>query len=313
MRNANGTGTVYKMSGNRRRPWCAKKVSGWKFNGQPIYTYVGYYATKREAMDALALFNANPYDKRTTFGEAYESWLTENAPNLSQNTLHSYTQTYGKHFGAISKMKLGDMKMSDMQQLLNGVSHAVGRVCKHLFSNVFTYAVRHEIVTADRADLIRYLKPSPENTYKIERTVFTNEEIDAVTNPHVMILLYTGLRVGELLDLRPEDVHLEERWLQVRKAKTRAGVRVVPIAEKIVPFMSSIPVRIKYAHFNERMHAETGHYPHDTRHTFISRMADLGIDERITKAIVGHAGSGITETVYTHMDLKPLLEAVNKL
>ena len=42
-------------------------------------------------------------------------------------------------------------------------------------------------------------------------------------------------------------------------------------------------------------------------------MADLGIDERVTKAIDGHAGSGITETVYTHIDLSVLKNAVNKL
>lgn len=56
-----------------------------------------------------------------------------------------------------------------------------------------------------------------------------------------------------------------------------------------------------------------GHRPHDTRHTFISRMVAAGVDERIIKRIVGHTGTGVTDTVYTHIDLQTLLDAVNQL
>ena len=55
------------------------------------------------------------------------------------------------------------------------------------------------------------------------------------------------------------------------------------------------------------------HKCHDTRHTTISLLTVAGVDERIIKKIVGHAGSSITENVYTHIDLKPLLEAINML
>ena len=46
MRNPNGYGTVAKLSGARRRPFIVKKVSGWKDNGQPIYSIIGYTETR---------------------------------------------------------------------------------------------------------------------------------------------------------------------------------------------------------------------------------------------------------------------------
>ena len=53
MRLPNSFGSIHKMSGNRRRPWCVRKTTGWNEKGQPIYYYVGYYRTKAEAMEAL--------------------------------------------------------------------------------------------------------------------------------------------------------------------------------------------------------------------------------------------------------------------
>ena len=56
MRNPNGYGSVYKLSGKRRKPWTARITVGFKSeNGYPIYNFIGYYATRAEAMRALAL------------------------------------------------------------------------------------------------------------------------------------------------------------------------------------------------------------------------------------------------------------------
>lgn len=55
------------------------------------------------------------------------------------------------------------------------------------------------------------------------------------------------------------------------------------------------------------------HRPHDTRHTCVSLLAAAGIDERIIKKIVVHAGQGVTENVYTHYELESLREAINKI
>lgn len=55
------------------------------------------------------------------------------------------------------------------------------------------------------------------------------------------------------------------------------------------------------------------HRPHDTRHTCVSMLTEAGVDERIIKKIVGHRGQGVTETVYTHIELSFKLDAINKI
>lgn len=52
--------------------------------------------------------------------------------------------------------------------------------------------------------------------------------------------------------------------------------------------------------------------PHATRHTFTSLLADLKVPASIRTKLNGQSLGNITETVYTHLDLSVLLEAVNK-
>lgn len=82
MKLPNGFGSIYKLSGKRRRPWVAAKTFGWQFDeeGQRIKQkrqVIGYFATRQEAMTALVQYNENPYDldsNKITFSEVYEKW-----------------------------------------------------------------------------------------------------------------------------------------------------------------------------------------------------------------------------------------------
>lgn len=314
MKRANGDGTVYRMKGNRRRPFVARKTAGKNEKGFQTYNWIGYYATRKEALAALENYNRKPYDTRATLQDMYDEWSATDLPDLRQNSVQVYKSAW-KHLEPISTMKMAEIRLVDLQAIVTPLGRSVGNSVKTLMSHLFGYAVRHEVITADRFALVSFVKVSQDRGNKVERKVFTEEEIRRVTDPIVKILLYTGLRAGEILNLKAEDIHLDERWLYVRESKTAAGIRVVPIAEKIVDCFDALPCSWTYQKLNYIMDHDYGHRPHDTRHTFISRMANLtpAVDERITKAIVGHAGSGITETVYTHMDLRPLLEAVNRL
>lgn len=152
--------------------------------------------------------------------------------------------------------------------------------------------------------------------------------------PIVLILIYSGVHISELLDLKKEDVHIDEQWFYVRASKTNAGVRIVPIADKVLPFwrhfmnLSSCQYAVcnaggdhlTYDNFKKRyffpIMEKFGmtHTPHETRHTFISMAVMKNINQTIIKKIVGHKSiMNLTEEVYTHIEVKALLEAVNKL
>ena len=46
MKLPNNYGSVYKLSGNRRRPYIAKITIGYNNKGKQIFKPIGYYATK---------------------------------------------------------------------------------------------------------------------------------------------------------------------------------------------------------------------------------------------------------------------------
>ena len=56
------------------------------------------------------------------------------------------------------------------------------------------------------------------------------------------------------------------------------------------------------------------HTPHCCRHTCISMLAEAGTNQTIIKKIVGHSSAmTLTEKVYTHFDIKELVDAINKI
>ena len=56
----------------------------------------------------------------------------------------------------------------------------------------------------------------------------------------VLILIHTGVRINELLKLKPSDMHLNERYA-IGGSKTDAGKeRIIPISEKIYPLVEEI-------------------------------------------------------------------------
>ena len=55
----------------------------------------------------------------------------------------------------------------------------------------------------------------------------------------ILILCYTGVRVSELLDLKKQNVNLDEHYFTITKSKTQSGIRKVPIGTMIYPFFKA--------------------------------------------------------------------------
>ena len=134
------------------------------------------------------------------------------------------------------------------------------------------------------------------------------------TNKLQLILIYTGLRFGEILKIT--EWHLDERYF-ITGSKTDAGKnRVIPIHKKIEPFISFLQTISKYSDskirniFNE---TNPTHTPHDCRYTFAWLMERAGVPLLITQKIMGHKSGNVTHDVYTNLNINELLSEVNKI
>lgn len=47
------------------------------------------------------------------------------------------------------------------------------------------------------------------------------------------MLIYSGVRINELLNLKKEDCHIDENYIDIIKSKTESGIRKVSIADKV--------------------------------------------------------------------------------
>lgn len=86
------------------------------------------------------------------------------------------------------------------------------------------------------------LKFKDKNPNKTDRAPFTEKEINALwmqtDNIYVQIvlmLIYSGVRVSELLDLKRKNVFIDEHYFEVVKSKTNSGIRAVPIHDRTYP------------------------------------------------------------------------------
>lgn len=326
MRLPNGYGTVCKMSGKRRRPWMARLKSEYSSDGMKLTQtrqIVGYYRTKQEALEALQAYHLDPVDlaDRSTFADLFALWIAEKALSVGTRTVTSYKAAFNKCL-AIHNIPIRDIKLQQLQAVLDTYPNASKSTLDNItivISNVYSYAMRTDLI---RKDLSKYISIHAYADPTGKHKPFTVKEIAALwTMPQsierdvVLILLYTGWRVTELLDMPRENIDLTANTMTGGK-KTKAGRgRVVPIHSTILPMVKQyasapVPFDVPYQDVYDWMKEHTGHMPHDTRHTFISELKSRGADSVCIERIVGHESKSITEKVYTHKDLAELRRTV---
>lgn len=352
MKLPNGYGSVYKLSGNRRRPWavritlsCQKDAQGkyhWK------YKYLGYYKTQSEALGALARFNASPISPTTdfsniTFAEVFEKWSIEHYPKISFSNIRGYNASYAL-CDSLKSMRFCDIKKVHLQSVVDTCekNYPTLRKLKVLFTVLYKYALENDICTKDYSQYINIQQYKNRNPNSVIRQPFNQDEIRVLwlnkdKSPYVsviLMLIYSGCRISELLNLKKNEVNLAEKCFDITVSKTEAGIRKVPIATKILPFFehwmykndckyllstpdgNHLTYSNYYTYYWKPMIDYLGlfpHRPHDTRHTCISMLTAAGVDDKIIHRIVGHKGQSITDVVYTHFEISQLLDAINKI
>lgn len=340
MRLPNGYGSVTKLSGKRRRPWMVRKTLGYdEDTGNQIMQVIGYYATRSEAISALTLYNQNPYDidaRRITFAEVYEKWSDRRFEEMTHENILAYTRAFNR-CAEIHDTPFHELRAAHLQGMIdtNAPNDSAKTGMKRLFSQLYQYALIHEITDKDysalcKASAVEVQEPHRPFTDEEVQTLWKHvNDIPQVTS--VLVLIYTGMRIAELLDIKSEDVHLDERYM-VGGLKTRAGKnRIIPINRKIEPFIRSYLTQgnkylfpslkgkhMRYSSYIDQIWKKvleipgiSDHRTHDCRHTFVSLLDSAKANKVCIKRIIGHATKDVTEGVYTHKSLADLLETVD--
>lgn len=320
MRRPNGSGHITKLAGNRRKPYAIRKIVGWTEKGTPQYKYISYHKTKREAERALDKYMEDPYTlSKYTLKDVYEEWYALRENDKADNTLINYRSSW-HHLQPLHDKKIALLDRFELQKFFDSLDlteYAMKRAL-NLLKALFDYAAKKGILPLVALNYHKAINLQPKRETRANtHSVLTRDEIqylwDHKDNDMVRIMLvyvYTGLRFSELKQLLPKNVH--EDYIEIKQAKTEAGNRMVPLSDKVKSLLpiSQVPSHTTYCTYFQKI--LPGHTPHDTRHTFMSLMAEAKVDDRIVKAIVGHKPTDITEH-YTHFSLETLLDAVNRI
>ena len=318
MRRPNGSGHITKLAGNRRRPYAIRKVIGYSDEGKPRYQYISYHRTKREAERVLNRLMDDPYTlSQYTLEDVFKEWYAEKEKKRSERTLVGYRTTWNR-IERLHNMKIYKIDRFVLQDCLNGLERSeitMMRV-KILLKALFEHAVKRGIMPTSALTLTESVdykakkdtKQNPHNIISKAELDFLWKHKDNEIIRIILVYIYTGLRFNELYNLAPENCF--DDYIEIVASKTKAGIRTVPLSDKVKSLLPIIPVPNYLKFLNDFSKILPGHTPHDTRHTFISLMTEAKVDKRIIRVIVGHKPEDVTDQ-YTHLSLEILLEAVN--
>ena len=341
MKNPNGYGTVYRLSGNRRRPYVARVPTGRK-NGRVVYQTLDYFEDKTSAVIALAEYNKNPVSTKAsiTLKELYDEWSAIKYEEVSKSTKESYEAGW-KHLSIYEGVCFKELRSGHIRNVINschkeGLSRSSLEKIKIVSNMLYSYALENDIVHKNYAKFVKLPKAE-----KAEHKSFTDLEIQTIENAAdkvewadtILILIYTGMRISELLQLTRFNIDFDTMTI-TGGIKTDAGRnRIIPIHPKILKHVKKWygkngdtlifhkdkqPIRSRY--FRDEYYTPTLQKlkvreltPHKCRHTCARLMAEAGMDKLAIQRILGHENYSTTADYYTQTDIEFLKKEMSKL
>lgn len=197
----------------------------------------------------------------TTFGELAEIWMKSFGGTQSEKWRYRMQSLLNKHLlPSLGQMKIKDIRQFHIQILINekgekGYATATIKQMKQTAIRILEVACAGDVIKNEFSK-IKVPKKDPN-----EREVLTEEQIMMVNqtwDTHfmgypAMIMLYCGLRRGELLALTWKDVDLEHGFITISKAveiitnqprikkpKSKAGIRSIPIPTLLSDVLSQV-------------------------------------------------------------------------
>jgi integrase len=352
-----GEGSIYRRGTDGR--WVAQVEAGRTASGRRRYARA-VRRTRREAQAALKELH-RAVDAGVTPGQAstvatFMAWWLDNVlpGQVSADSITKYRWVTGRwitpHIGTVRLNKLTPGHVQAMLRRLeaDGLSPRSRAQARSVLARALRWAEQTQVVGRNVARIVDGPKldqyASDALTAEEALAVLAQAKGDRL-EALAVVALRLGLRRGEALDLRWDDVDLDASELTVRKAKTAAGARTVPLvagtaaalrehrrrqaAERLAAgslwqdsgwvftIQDGRPlhprVALKWWH---RLTTEAGigrRRFHAARHTTATLLLDQGVPLEVVSAVLGHANLSITADIYARVTADAKRRALARL
>ena len=298
----------------------------------------------------------------------YIDWLTQRLenyirPSVKMRTYERYKLIVEQHI----KDKIGDMELNELSPLVlqsfitgllqsgnkktgNGLSansvNAVISVIQSSLKTAHMLGLTAEY-TADKLKRPKLTEKPVEcftitEQKQIEKAVMNGKK-DKLYG--ILLCLYSGLRIGELIALQWSDIDLTKGILTVSKSchdskegliidapKTISSRRVIPLPKQLLPILKGIkkksdasfvvsakgkPVSVRSYQRSFELLLKRLKIPHkgfhSLRHTFATRAIECGMDVKTLSEILGHKNPTVTLNRYAHSLIEHKADMMNRL
>ena len=269
-------------------------------------------------------------DKNKTVDVWSEEWLQTYMTDFKESTKKKYRTIVSKYIKPNFKdVRLKDLKQFQVQKALNKItSPSVPQKFLTVLNKILDSAVENDYIVKNVAKSLKVKAKIAEEKQPltVEQVNFI-KEADFSLHDICVFLIYSGLRINELINLTWDDVNLKTKTIKIHgDVKTPHSNRIVPL---FAPALNILKVydknRIKnikkesdhvflidgakckisdLSNIRLRQIEVFGfHFTfHQLRHTFVTTCYNAGIDAKQTQEWVGHKSIGTTMNVYTHLD-----------
>lgn len=302
----------------------------------------------------------------------YKDWLNEwlscyVRPTVKEKTYINYSNIVRIHISPhIGEYELEELKLPILQSLTaelfeRGNSKTGAGLSASTVGNIINvlqkslrFAVDVGMTDIQYSDHISRPKVQAKEVECLTLSEQKKIEAEILKNPRnkklgILLCLYTGLRIGELMALRWSDINFESCVISVNGTcrdgyvdgkltkvidtpKTASSKRVIPMPRQIVPYLKTlkkvsrseyviskqgeiISVRAYQKCFSamlKRLRIEHKSF-HSLRHTFATRALECGMDVKTLSEILGHKNPTITLNRYAHSMMEHKIAMMNRV
>ena len=272
-----------------------------------------------------------------SFEAAADAWERKHWDRIGSKTAETYTAPLRRIRQQFSGMTAEEVSAQDIQAFLadlgkQGFSRRSVQMHRDILNMIFNDAIIESGLRFNPCVAVSV----PRNLPTKKRELPKDDAIEAVKagkdapfGLFALVCLYTGLRRGEALALRYEDIDRAAGVIRVTKSvefignnphikqpKTAAGTRAVPLLEPLADvlpdkksglvfpredgeLLTKIQYRKRWAKYCEAIGHEIT--AHQLRHGYATILYEAGVQDKDAQELLGHSSISVTRDVYTHI------------